>query len=257
MNKKLFHLSLAFAAILLFNTNSGSQNVSDGVQDESKIKMNIGSDIMSRYIWRGCDYGDSPSIQPTLSFVMSNFEAGCWSAVSTNSFYKEIDLYAKYTYKNISLIFTDYYVPSVNGAPSSPDTRYFNYVDKETAHTFEGSFLVKGGGKFPLWLTAGVFIYGNDKRWGYDIKKDTTDETYYSSYIEAGYTFSIQENNLDLFLGFSPSAGAYGNDMGIVNLGLTGYRKIKITDSFELPVKSSLIFNPQASNAFIMFGITL
>jgi hypothetical protein len=102
-----------------------------------------------------------------------------------------------------------------------------------------------------------VFFYGNDKRWGCDIKKDTTCQTYYSSYFEAGYTFAIQENSADLFLGFTPTAGAYGNTLGVVNIGITGYRKIKISNDFELPLKTSLIFNPQSSNVFFVFGITL
>ncbi|MFH2143235.1 MAG: hypothetical protein ABIJ97_12485 [Bacteroidota bacterium] len=257
MRKNSIKFSLIFVAGLVFSISLFSQNNDDSSTSEPKIKVIIGSDIMSRYVWRGCDYGDSPSIQPTLSFSMSNLEVGCWNAIATGSFYKEIDLYAKYTYKILSLMFTDYYIPSVTGTPCSPDIRYFNYVNEETAHTFEGSFILKGGEKLPLWLQGGVFFYGNDKRWGYDVEKDSTDGTYYSSYIEAGYSLALKENNLDLFIGFSPFAGAYANDFGIVNLGITGYRKIKISDDFELPVKASLIFNPQASNAFIIFGITL
>jgi len=243
------------------STIKSQDSVSDTIagKDEggSVIKLNVGSDIMSRYIWRGTDYGDSPAIQPTLSISVSNFELGCWSSVATNSFYKEIDLYAKYTVKNFSVIFTDYYVPSVNGTAASPDVRYFIYDDKKTAHSFEGSLLYKGGEKFPLWLIGNVFFYGNDKRWGYDAEKDSTNKTYYSSYLEAGYTFRIKDNSADVFLGFTHAAGAYGNTHGVINMGVTGYRKIKITDEFELPVKASLIFNPQSSDVYFVFGITL
>ncbi|MEN6618082.1 MAG: hypothetical protein ABFC28_01050 [Rikenellaceae bacterium] len=246
-------LKLIFVFILLlFSNTSKSQDIS-----VSKIKLNLSADIMSRYIWRGSDYGNSPNIQPTLSLSMANFEIGCWSAVATNNDYKEVDLYAKYTYKKISLIFTDYYIPSINGSSSSPDNRYFIYGDKKTAHSFEGSLLFKGGEDFPLWLQGSVFFYGNDKRWGYDAEKDITNKTYYSSYFEAGYTFAIQEKSVDLFIGFTPSAGAYGNTLGVVNVGITGYYKIKISEVFELPLKTSLVFNPQTSNVYIAFGITL
>jgi predicted GNAT superfamily acetyltransferase len=104
---------------------------------------------------------------------------------------------------------------------------------------------------------ANVFFFGNDKRWGYDTQKDLNADTYYSAYLEAGYTFAVRENNIDVFAGFTPAAGAYGNTMGFVNVGLTGYRKIRITDQFELPVKASLVFNPQSSAVFATFGITL
>jgi hypothetical protein len=253
----LFLTFVFFISCTIKSQDSGSDTIAGKDKSGSAVKLNVGSDIMSRYIWRGTDFGDSPAVQPTLSISVSNFEAGCWSSVATNSFYKEIDLYAKYTVKNFSLIFTDYYVTSVNGTPASPDTRYFVYDDQKTAHSFEGSLLYKGSEKFPLWLLGGVFFYGNDKRWGYDAEKDSTNQTYYSSYLEAGYTFSIKDSSADVFLGFTPAAGAYGNTLGVINIGVTGYRKIKITDEFELPVKASLIFNPQSSNVYFVFGITL
>jgi hypothetical protein len=224
---------------------------------ESELKLNVSSDIMSRYIWRGTDYGNSPCIQPTLSVSKGNFELGSWGSIATNSFYKEVDLYAKYTYKQFTFTLTDYYIPSVNGTPASPDTRYFTYSDKNTSHSLEGSLLFKGGDKFPLWLLGGVFFYGNDKRWGYDAVKDANNKTYYSSYLEAGYSFAVQGNSADIFLGFTPSAGAYGNTTGVVNMGITGYRKIKLSSDFELPIKGSLIFNPQTSNVYFVFGVTL
>jgi hypothetical protein len=256
--KKSAILTFGLFIILTTNGQETQNEVSiNNDQSETSFKLNVGADIMSRYVWRGTDFGDSPAIQPTISFSNSFFEIGCWSSVATNSFYKEVDLYAKYTYKSLSFIFTDYFIPSLNGTPSAPDTRYFTYNDDSTAHTFEASLLYKRSEKLPFWLMANVFLYGNDKRWGFDAQMDTDNETYYSTYLEAGYTFTVRENNIDLFAGFTPYAGAYGNTTGFVNLGLTGYRKIRITDHYELPVKASLICNPQASSVFATFGITL
>jgi hypothetical protein len=262
MNWKFFKPALLLVFALTINPQLQAQDSTtdsepEKVKSESKIKLNVGADIMSRYIWRGTDYGHSPSIQPTLSLTAGGFEIGGWGAIATNSFYQEIDAYAKYTLRNFSLVLTDYYIPSVTGVSAAPDSSYFNFADEETAHSLEGSLLYKGGEKLPLWVMGCVFFYGNDKRWGYDAEKDSTNQTYYSTYLEAGYTFKIKENSADLFLGFTPAAGAYGNTMGVINMGITGYRKIKITDDFELPVKASLIFNPQSSNVYFAFGITL
>jgi hypothetical protein len=262
MNWKFFTAGLFLIFALTINPKLQAQNSStvsepEKVKSESKVKLNVGADIMSRYIWRGTDYGHSPSIQPALSMSAGGFEIGGWGAIATNSFFQEIDMYAKYSLKSFSLILTDYYIPSVTGIPSSTDSRYFNYADEETAHSLEGSLLYKGGEKLPLWLLGGVFFYGNDKRWGYEAAKDTTNQTYFSTYLEAGYTLAIKENSADFFIGFTPWAGAYGNTLGVMNMGVTGYRKIKITDDFELPVKASLIFNPQSSNVYFAFGITL
>jgi hypothetical protein len=248
--------SCLLAAFLLISNLIVAQNQSVD-KNENQLKFNVSADLVSRYVWRGTDFGDSPSIQPTLSLACGNFEIGAWGAFATNSFYKEMDLYAKYTYKSFSLAITDYYVPSLNGSPASPDTHYFIYNDTTTSHTIEGSLTYKNAGDFPFWLQANMFLYGNDKRWGYDTEKDVANDTYFSTYLEAGYSFKVQEVSSDVFIGFTPAAGAYGNTMGVVNLGLSASREISITDRFKLPVKASLIFNPQASAAYFVLGITL
>lgn len=245
--------------LVLLCVSSGIKAQDDQNSDSCRypVKLNVGADIMSSYVWRGTDYGSSPSIQPTLSLSAGNFEIGVWGALAAFSFYKEVDVYAKYTIKNVSVSITDYYVPSVNGLPAAPDTRYLVYNDAVTAHTLEGTLQYKRPEKYPFWVSGSVFFYGNDKRWGYDAGKDTTDKTYYSSYLEAGYTFKIKKNTADVFLGFTPQAGAYGYTYGVVNMGITGTRKILITKDFELPVKASLIVNPQTSNVYFLFGFTL
>src|SRR5690606_41614376 len=51
-------------------------------QHELTAQVSIGADIMSRYIWRGVDYGNSPSLQPQLSFSAGGFSIGTWGAYS-------------------------------------------------------------------------------------------------------------------------------------------------------------------------------
>ena len=41
-------------------------------QDSSKWDINPSADIVSRYVWRGIDFGGSPSIQPSLTFQNGN-----------------------------------------------------------------------------------------------------------------------------------------------------------------------------------------
>jgi len=109
----------------------------------------------------------------------------------------------------------------------------------------------------PLKLFGSIFIFGNDKMWGFDEAKDQKEETYYSTYFEFSYPIQIAENKFDIFLGLTSNAGAFGNGLGVINFGFTGYRDLKISSDFELPVKSSIIFNPQASAVHFIFGITL
>lgn len=215
---------------------------------QDSLTTNVSADIYSRYVWRGLDYGSSPSIQPTLSLSKKNFEIGYWGAISTLGTYNEVDLYLKYTLKGFYIVATDYFFP-VNSIPATKTERYFNYEDKTTGHIFEGIIGWKGSEKFPLYIFAGTSFYGADK--------DTSGDNRYSTYAEAGYSFKIKDKSLDVFVGFTPTEGLYGNSIGVVNLGLTGTKKIKINSDFELPAKVSLVFNPQTEGINLIFGISL
>lgn len=233
---------LFFSIITCFTCISNIQ-----AQNDDSLKLNVTADICSRYIWRGLDYGASPHIQPTLSLIKKNFEIGYWGAISTLGNYCETDLYLKYTLKSFSITITDYFFP-INTIPSTKTERYFNYDDKSTGHIFEGLIGWKGSEKFPLYIFAGTSFYGADK--------DTSGDNRYSTYAEAGYSFKVKNNILDVFIGFTPYEGLYGNDIGVVNIGFTGSRKIRITENFELPAKVTLVVNPQTENIHLVFGIT-
>lgn len=228
---------------------------------EKPSKVNVAVDLMSRYVWRGLDYGASPSIQPTLSLIHKNFEIGTWGAISTQGTYSEVDIYAKYSLKRFSLIATDYFFPE-EIVPVEHQHKYFNYNNNSTGHVYETALQYKGSENFPVSILASTLIYGADKKFDkYEIDLVTSDTTSkyinnYSTYFELGYSAAIAGNNVDLFMGFTSDKGFYGTSAGIVNLGLTGYRKIKITDSFELPLKISVITNPQVSNIYFVAGFS-
>ena len=38
--------------------------------------LSIGADVVSRYVWRGTDFGDGVSVQPGISYSMGNVEIG-------------------------------------------------------------------------------------------------------------------------------------------------------------------------------------
>ena len=92
----------------------------------------------------------------------------------------------------------------------------------------------------------------------------------YSTYIELGYS----KGAASIFLGFTPWAGYYNNygittfnpgaqgkTFSIVNIGASVTKTLKITDTFSLPLKATLVINPSATysrNDYIhlVFGIT-
>ncbi|MBN2175715.1 MAG: hypothetical protein JW731_16415 [Bacteroidales bacterium] len=223
---------------------------------QNKLTLDPGVDLVSRYIWRGTDFGNSPAIQPALELGFGGFAIGAWGSYATNDAnFQEADLYVSYTFNDIlTLMVTDYFLPDGNIS----NNKYFEYDSDNTGHVFEGALSFNGTEKIPLSLMVGVNFYGADAR-TYD------NELQYSTYIELGYSATVKETSLDVFIGGTPNnpdsdkgeTGYYGPSAGIINIGVTAGNEIQITEKFALPVNVSVITNPQQQNIFFVFGISL
>ncbi len=60
-----------------------------------------------------------------------------------------------------------------------------------------------------------------------------------------------------VFLGAGDGWHSGTGDFGIVNIGVTKSKEIKITDSFSLPISGAVIFNPDSEQLYILAGISL
>jgi hypothetical protein len=200
----------------------------------AQVDVSVGADLMSRYVWRGTDFGDSPSIQPSIELSAENFVLGAWGAYATNKAagdenetYKEADLYAGYSFGEIfSLTLTDYYFPL-----AAEEEDYFDYDDN---HSFEISGTLTLN-KFSL--LAGKFFAGSDDK---------------SLYFEAGYDFGL----VNAFIGAGDEAYSSDEDFNIVNVGIGASKEVKITDSFSLPISGSVIVNPEKENIYMVVGVS-
>ena len=232
--------------------------------------FSFGADVVSRYVWRGTDFGNSPAIQPNVSFSVAGFKIGAWGSYSFGPYSKKIndsttmtvgnfvesDLSISYTLKGFTVMVTDYFFPN----PLSPnvDNNYFNYKNETTGHTFEASLSYAGPDKFPIQLYAGMHFYGDDKCQDSTGVCGAGDKNNYSIYLEAAYQFTVKGIGVKPFIGGIPYESSwYGPSAGIVNLGVTVSKSIKITDSFSLPLYTSIITNPQSQSVFFVFGLTL
>jgi hypothetical protein len=207
-------------------------------QDEES-PFSVGADIMSRYVWRGLDYGAAPSIQPYLEFSAGGFAIGAWGAYTTGFSaanmlgIQEMDLYATYTIADIVTVgVTDYFFPR----ESDYNYNYFDYGSDTTGHLIEGMVSFNGLDNLPLSLMV-----------GYNMINDN------SVYVELGYSFSI----LDMFLGAGNGIYTSEDGFGVVNMGISSSKDIPITENFSLPVSASLITNPDAKQIHLVFGISL
>jgi hypothetical protein len=232
-------------------------------QEDKAFSLKVSGELVSNYIWRGSPAYTSvngqtrlaPNFQPTLGFVFGGLELGAWGSTDFTGTYQEMDLYAAYSFKGITATFTDYYFDA-NWA-SKP---YFLYKNESTGHVLEGA-LAYSFSKIPLKISVATMLYGADKK-PLEEEESGTPANNYSTYIELGYSFEVNTYNFDAFMGMTPADGYYGDGygnvtgFGIVNLGLTGYKKIKLSEKLETTLRSSLIFNPQQEKAYLVLGIS-
>ena len=221
--KKLFtsFLTLAFAA--LFFTTFGTQKVE--AQD-------FGADIASSYVWRGTQFGNGPHVQPWMSLGYGNLELGAWGSVplTAGDGGTELDLYVSYDLGPLALTVTNYTFP--NTSPASGGA----YVDGEGL--FEGDYLeVSGSGSVgPIDLTVGYFT---------ELE---------ALYIEAGFSVGV----VDVAIGYAgeDDSNWYVSEAGLCNISVGGSKEVKITDDYSLPLFGSLVYNPDAESAFLVFGMS-
>lgn len=267
--KKVYQIAICFSFLILAFNAFGQDST-----QTSGVSFNAGADLVSRYVWRGTQFGGfSPAIQPGVSVGVGNLEIGAWGSYSVGGVnpYQEFDLYVSYTMLDgmFSLTLNDYFFPD-----EIADYKYFRYDKDETGHIFEGAVSFNGTDNFPVSLLLAVNFFGNDAR---KINDDETspdfnqeDGIQYSSYAEIGYSTKIQDVDINAFMGLALNnpkkadpntgyvgeTGFYGDGFGVVNLGLTASKEIKITDKYSLPVFASIITNPQREKVFFVFGIT-
>ena len=221
----------------------------------SQPSVSLGADIVSRYIWRGIDYGDQINIQPALAVAFDNVEIGTWASYSLSSVgggaaFAEQDFYISTTAGPVSFGITDYYYPILNGSETSD---FFNFDDDYAgAHTFE-AFVQLAPENVPVSLLVATSFY------------NATD---YPTYVELGTGFELGGVEWGAAAGavfaIDPPEGTAGSpfygttdDAALINLSLGAGKEIPITNSFSLPVSAAFIVNPDSEVSYLVFGVSL
>lgn len=229
-------------------------------QEESPLDISL--DVASRYVWRGLDFGNSPSIQPGIEFSKWGLSIGAWGAYTTNinSPAQEMDIYVAYTFLNemFSISFTDYFFPT-DGALNN----YFDYKASSTGHVFEAALSFNGTDNLPLSVLIGTNFFGADAIHYSGDLLNPDGNIMYSTYAEIGYSLDVKSVGLDLFCGANLIAasnsdidngysGFYNDKAGIINLGFSVSKDLNISESFSIPFSVSFITNPLNENVFLV-----
>ena len=240
----------------------------------SSLTFSIGADLMSRYVWRGLQYGgNAPSIQPNLCLTWKGLNVGFWGAYSTAGLNEsqELDFFISYTFAKdmFTVLFTDYYFPNRR----APD-KFYNYDVDSTHHILEGTVSFNGTEKIPLSLLVAVNFYGADaSRIGNDPSSSDFNKKVgiqYSTYMELKYSTSLLRSvDFDAFvgvnltsprkedssIGYVGEGGFYGSKAGVVNMGVSFGKEIPLSSEFSLPITSSIIANPVDNFYYFVFGV--
>ena len=179
-------------------------------------EVTIGADVVSRYVWRGTDYGNAAAVQPSIETTIGPVALGAWGSWSispgpADASGNECDLYASTTVGPVGLTLTDYFFPAYAGIDSLLNL---------DIHVFE---LSAGADVGPVSILAAANVGGDDDN---------------STYLELTYgAFSLGLGN-----------GAYSTDgeFAPVSLGISASR-----DNFS----ASYIINPDQETSFLVFGV--
>ena len=179
-------------------------------------EVTIGADVVSRYVWRGTDFGNAAAVQPGIETAVGPVTLGAWGSWSispgpADASGNECDLYASTTVGPVGLTLTDYFFPAYAGTDSLLNL---------DIHVFE---LSAGADVEPVSILAAANVSGDDDN---------------STYLELTYgAFSLGLGN-----------GAYSTDgeFAPVSLGISASR-----DNFS----ASYIINPDQETSFLVFGV--
>ena len=232
MKKTTKYLSLAVALLA---------GLSGTAQAEG---FKAGADVVSSYVWRGGDLGDSPAIQPALSYTFadSGIVVGAWGsyALSDNTTsltpphskyrYQEIDLYATVPVGPFNLTITDYYIPDTT---LNPSPRAFDF-SKDSFNVIEASVSYA---KDNLGLLAAINIAGAEENGAKNAKYC---EANYKFYEKNGYTAKgvVGLGNEDFY------GDKEGDKIALVNTGIS-VSKDRYTASY--------IYNPDTEKSSLAF----
>ena len=221
MNAKTLFSAITLAAVAAFSAVPAQADV------------DIGADLMSRYIFRGTDFGDAVSIQPAISYTNGPIEVGAWAAYPITSALgfgddgtlesagaNEHDLYITYSTGPLGVTLTDYYFPQKNDV--------FNYEDEDGIHQLEISATYEAG---PLSLMAGFFFWGDSEN---------------SYYGEVSYGL-VSDDEMEISL-----TGAFGN--GVYTTDNDPNVVIAAINVSKDEYTASYILNPEAETNYLVFG---
>lgn len=239
MKNFLFCTTLLLMSVLTMNAQ----------ETEKKNPFYASVELTSKYLWRGQEYGEAPTIFPTLGANLGyGFSVYATGAYTFDNSWREADLGICYSYKDFTIGVLDYYYPT----PTGEDDKFFEYSSHGTGHLFEGN-ITYAPSNIPVSAMISTFFFGADKK--------ENGKQAWSTYAELGYHYDINETNIfSVAIGASLNKSMYNNyetGFSVVNIAFKYQTAIPIKGKFSMPVSAQYVINPQKEKSYLSFSIGL
>lgn len=216
--------------------------------EPSGVKLEVGADLVSSYIWRGQDCAGF-SLQPaaTLTWQKTGISLGAWASVELMgngddwANMTEFDWALAWNEGGLTLGLTDYNFCSV---------KYFSgwKWNANATHFLEANLAYDFG---PVALAWNTLLTGPD----HHINDEGECERNYSTYVEVSAPWKLGDVEGSAAIGASLWDDAFtaaGNEsFNVCNLSLTATKEL-----FSLPFSASVIANPQQDKVFFVVGVS-
>jgi hypothetical protein len=192
----------------------------------ASAEIGLGADVVSRYIFRGTDFGNAVTVQPGISYSTGSVEIGAWSSWAiTDGGANENDIYVSFSAGPVGITVTDYYFPGLTA-----DDQFFSFSDGDGVHILEASASLSLE-NMPISLLA-AFNFSGD-----------ADDSFW---VEATYDLGeIDETAVSITAGAGNGLYTTDTDPNLVALGVN----VSKGDYF-----ASYILNPDKESTFLVFG---
>lgn len=248
------HLPVRDGEPLLNSGNGAMQPV-----QKRKASFSFGFDLMSSYVCRGA-YQTGASIQPKIAVEYAGLEFSLWGSTDlAGTDMQEVDIALTYKYKGLKVALTDYYVSGnalswgvegPDGSKRRPFRQFFDLNSRTTPHVVELLVAYTVSEKFPLTVSWGTMLFGNDF--------DDYGRREFTSYFDLYYTFKVLKS-IDMKAGIAgtPWATTLFKTSGfeITNIYLHASRTWEIKDSFKIGLLARVICNPSRDELNFVGGL--
>lgn len=210
----------------------------ESLPQERKLTLEGELLFHSRHLWRGMQFGETATAEPSVTIRRGAFSFNVWAAKTRDDSYAEIDLIPSCKINQFEITVLDYYNPI-----PGEDNTFFNLKDGRNRHSTELALTHHPSAKLPVRMMAATFFFGD--------KNPNNGHAYYSTYTELGCPVNMAGFQLEPILGLTPHQGYYAGKFAVINTSLQVKRNFIISPALTLPVKFSLVHNPHREKTFV------